>query len=40
MRGANSAILVYIPLEDQWKLHCNAPDGVEEFAMTVMNGHL
>ena len=27
-------------MEDQWKLHCNAPDGVEEFAMTVMNGEL
>ena len=27
-------------MDDQWKLHCNAPDGVEEFAMTVMNGEL
>ena len=40
VRSDGAAILVYIPEEDRWDRYCNAPGGVKDFAMTVMNGQL
>ena len=40
MRSTGDAILVYIPEEDRWNSYCNTPDGVKDFAMTVMNDQL